>query len=389
MVTRCKLAESDELVARALEEERAGGGPHSRYSAHYYRAMALAARGRVGEAKAALAAADALATGAEVGLRLQLEFGVAGLVGDHRWTLDQARERSLMATELSRHRALAFAVAGVAAAELGELDDARRYVSRARGMYGDRPWGFQSEWARYGEAVLAWREAGPGAAAPTLREAAARLMAMDAWSFAIPPLVDLAEVGGRLGRPEAARPRTGWRQWRNAATSIATGRCWRWPRPGRPSPAAPPRRGGRRRPGRRGAVGPRLARLSRPGPGAARRHDRRPGPGRRSAAVRRRGLRHHRVAGARTEALGALGRLGSAGKRASAAASGPASLTSREREVAALAAAGLSAKEIGVRLFIGKRTVESHLAGAYAKLGVRSKVELARRGPELGLEPGS
>jgi DNA-binding CsgD family transcriptional regulator len=87
----------------------------------------------------------------------------------------------------------------------------------------------------------------------------------------------------------------------------------------------------------------------------------------------------------RQEAVEALARLGSRGKRAAAAASGPGSLTAREREVAQLAADGLSAKEVGERLFIGERTVEGHLARAYAKLGVVSKVELARRAGELGL----
>ena len=343
----------------------------------------------MGEAKAALAAADAFAAGAEVGLRLQLEFAVAGLVGDHRWTLDQARERSLIATELSRHRALAFAVAGVAAAELGEIDDARRYVSRARSTYGDRPWGFQSEWARYAEAVLAWREAGPGAAAPTLREAVARLMAMDAWSLAIPPLVDLAEVGGRLGRPEAAATdglaavaERSDLDCHRALLALAS--AWAAFAGGdRPAAAADAAR----------AV-ELLSALDWPlYLGRARAllglttDDRD-----QAVEALRSAAEVFDATGAlvrRAEALDALGRLGSAGKRAAAAASGPASLTSREREVAALAAAGLSAREIGERLFIGERTVESHLARAYAKLGVRSKVELARRGPELGLEPGS
>ncbi len=76
---------------------------------------------------------------------------------------------------------------------------------------------------------------------------------------------------------------------------------------------------------------------------------------------------------------------GSRGRRAAAATLGPASLTSREREVARLAVQGHSAREIGERLFIGMRTVEGHLARAYAKLGVASKVELARRAEELGL----
>lgn len=53
-------------------------------------------------------------------------------------------------------------------------------------------------------------------------------------------------------------------------------------------------------------------------------------------------------------------------------------LTPRERDVVLLAARGLTAREIGGRLFIGDRTVETHLANAYGKLGVRSKVELVR-----------
>jgi len=53
-------------------------------------------------------------------------------------------------------------------------------------------------------------------------------------------------------------------------------------------------------------------------------------------------------------------------------------LTRRERDVVLLAARGLTAREIGDRLFIGDRTVETHLSNAYGKLGVRSKVELVR-----------
>ena len=83
--------------------------------------------------------------------------------------------------------------------------------------------------------------------------------------------------------------------------------------------------------------------------------------------------------------LDALRRLGSAGRRAAAAALGPGSLTRREREVARLAATGMSAKEIAGRCSSGKRTVESHLASVYAKLGVDSKLQLVRRAAELGL----
>jgi DNA-binding CsgD family transcriptional regulator len=87
----------------------------------------------------------------------------------------------------------------------------------------------------------------------------------------------------------------------------------------------------------------------------------------------------------RDRSLEAMRRLGTAGRRAVAAALGRESLTRRELEVARLAATGMSAKEIAGALFVGKRTVESHLASVYAKLGVDSKLQLVRRAGELGL----
>ncbi len=61
------------------------------------------------------------------------------------------------------------------------------------------------------------------------------------------------------------------------------------------------------------------------------------------------------------------------------------SLSRREREVAVLASHGETAHEIAGRLFVSKRTVESHLVSIYAKLGVGSKTELIRRAAELGI----
>jgi pimeloyl-ACP methyl ester carboxylesterase len=60
-------------------------------------------------------------------------------------------------------------------------------------------------------------------------------------------------------------------------------------------------------------------------------------------------------------------------------------LSRREREVALLASRGETANEIAARLFVSKRTVESHLVSIYAKLGVESKTELIRRAGELGI----
>jgi DNA-binding CsgD family transcriptional regulator len=55
------------------------------------------------------------------------------------------------------------------------------------------------------------------------------------------------------------------------------------------------------------------------------------------------------------------------------AGSGVDCLTRRELEVATLASRGYTAVEIGSRLHISDRTVESHLANAYAKLAIHSR----------------
>ena len=54
------------------------------------------------------------------------------------------------------------------------------------------------------------------------------------------------------------------------------------------------------------------------------------------------------------------------------------SLTASERQVAELVARGHSNKEIGERLYMSHRTVGSHLYRIFPKLGLRSRVELAR-----------
>ncbi|MDG4830832.1 LuxR family transcriptional regulator [Solwaraspora sp. WMMD1047] len=52
-------------------------------------------------------------------------------------------------------------------------------------------------------------------------------------------------------------------------------------------------------------------------------------------------------------------------------------LTSREREIADLVATGLTNQEIASRLFLSRRTVESHVARIFTKLDVRSRVSMA------------
>ncbi|MDP9302754.1 MAG: response regulator transcription factor [Actinomycetota bacterium] len=62
-----------------------------------------------------------------------------------------------------------------------------------------------------------------------------------------------------------------------------------------------------------------------------------------------------------------------------------ASFTPREREILELLAEGLTMQQIGRRLDISPRTVETHVANLYRKLAVRSRVQAVSRAASLGL----
>jgi DNA-binding CsgD family transcriptional regulator len=59
-----------------------------------------------------------------------------------------------------------------------------------------------------------------------------------------------------------------------------------------------------------------------------------------------------------------------------AALDGAGSLTPRQQEILALAASGRGNREIARALFLSIKTVETHLAAGYRKLGIRSRAEL-------------
>jgi DNA-binding CsgD family transcriptional regulator len=71
------------------------------------------------------------------------------------------------------------------------------------------------------------------------------------------------------------------------------------------------------------------------------------------------------------------------GARPDAGPGGPGSpghwelLTTREREVAVLVAAGLTNKDIAARLVVSKRTVDAHVEHILGKLGYNSRVQVA------------
>ena len=56
-------------------------------------------------------------------------------------------------------------------------------------------------------------------------------------------------------------------------------------------------------------------------------------------------------------------------------------LTATERRVADLIADGATNRDAAAALFVSVRTIETHVASIYRKLGVRTRAELARRLP--------
>ena len=60
-------------------------------------------------------------------------------------------------------------------------------------------------------------------------------------------------------------------------------------------------------------------------------------------------------------------------------------VTAREREILGLLADGLTMRQVGRRLGISPRTVESHVAKLYRKLEVTSRVQAVAKGAALGL----
>ncbi|MGQ0575420.1 MAG: LuxR C-terminal-related transcriptional regulator [Pseudonocardia sp.] len=309
----------------------------------------------------------------------------------HWWAGDLAAVRGLTGTvsgigpaPACRRLGLGLFAASLAAAEVGATAEAERYAATHRGLYAGSGWVLHAATADHVEAVLRWRDGRAEEALDLLRRAVSVLARGDMVVQALPAGVDLTEIAGRAGVAEPSvvaeldriATRTGVPAHRGIADLAA---AWSAAAAGDTGTACAAAE----------AALPALADLE---------------------LLRGRALfllgrtsadREHAVTaltdaaavfaacGAtlrRAEALDALASLGSRGRRAAAAEQGPASLTAREREVAELAAGGLSAREIAAALFIGERTVESHLARAYARLGVRSKVELAARAGELDLE---
>lgn len=381
-IWRGNNADADAAMVEAAA--LAGGDHHRLLMAAGGRAMVAVASGRAAEGLAALDGLRASDPGRLADYDTMFSWH-AGQIA-RAWAASRGAA-GIGPTPASRRLGVGLEGAALAATEIGRFGDARRYSALLRALYTDRDWVLHTTYADHIDAKISWREGRVAEALGLLRPAARLALSSDFVIQAVPVLLDLVEIAGRSGGSEpaavadltrlAARvdvdgyrgmaalagawsslgggDRAAARREANRAAALTT--AWPFHR------ARALYLLGRATDDRAGAVGVLTE--------AAALFDRC------GATVRR------------DETLAELAALGYRGRRAAAAALGPSSLTGREREVAELAATGLSAREIGAALFIAERTVEGHLARAYARLGVRSKVELARRADEFGLRTGT
>jgi len=349
----------------------------------------LGFEGRFQEALAAFEEAKAAPAWRDSNV-LELESHVRWLAGDFEGSLACAREAvALNPGGLSLRRAMGLCCAALSAIETDQLADARRDVSAARRVYGDQRWFFASDFSHQASGMLAWREGRLPEALNALRTAAEGLMAMGAAAFAGPILLDLAEVAVEAGEPRVAEEasvrldgiaRSTGRNFHLAQAALA--RAWSAVAHGRAAEgeeaalaAAELLPAGAYGTLRARALVARARSLEASGNSAA-------------LDILAEAAALFDASGAvwrRERALEALRSSGAAGRRAADAAIGASGLTTREREVARLAAERLTAQEIADRLFISRRTVETHLARVYAKLGVASKGELVHRLAEIAV----
>ena len=106
------------------------------------------------------------------------------------------------------------------------------------------------------------------------------------------------------------------------------------------------------------------------------------------AALQRavRGIRSGDLAMSRAMAADVIQHLASAANRpmAAGAQADLPGVSAREEEVLTLLAEGLTDREIGERLGISPRTVETHVGSLLNKLGVKNRAQAARRYREAG-----
>ena len=384
-----RFPEAEEAVLRGVE--LAAPGERSLVETHTNALLASqdAIRGHMTSARARWSQASESGSGRHALVWESGAFIALLLSGDLPTVNARARRAELdLPRQLSPPWLALFSA--MADAEQGRVEQARTAIDRIAREYEGEDLDLFSQYRRWAEGLVAWAEGRLTTSVAVLQRAVDRCSTTGAVSLMGLLLADLAEVAGSAGDPSAAA--------RAAAAAEDVARQvgapsfqafhhfadgWSLLAMGRPDDAAT---ASRRAADALRAVGYPLLEA-------------------RARVAYALAVRNNRVsAGAALEGAisafeghGATVRAERARALLSEIRTGPdhvtqmlgePSLTGRERQIAELAASGFTARQIGDRLHIGVRTVETHLARVYRKLGVGSKQQLVSQRVELGLAMG-
>jgi DNA-binding NarL/FixJ family response regulator len=355
------------------------------------KAIYCAFDGRVREVGPLLAEVKSLSQAWRRSILVVWEPGIHWMAGDVPGARESAeRFVALHPESIAPRRGIGAVFATLAALEADDLEAANDSLRRAARAFGGRGWSCFAFSVDHAAAVLAHRMGRPEEALVQLRQTAVGQLASGGVIFAALAFLDQAELASQQPvDANAAREAAdqldriagqvdrdlyrGYAAFSRACAEVAAGRPDAAHRPAEEALAMFSGLGYRLFAGRAGVVlGRALSQADRPA--AVRALERAAATFEECGAVWR-----------KEQAQALLRGLGGQGRKVAAARTGPGALTRREREVAQLAAKGHTARQIADALFVGERTVEGHLASVYAKLGISSKVDLARRADQFGL----
>jgi ATP/maltotriose-dependent transcriptional regulator MalT len=258
-----------------------------------------------------------------------------------RWELALADARMVQAlnpTAPSMHSAWTLSLAGLVLTGMGRRAEAASFLAQAERIYGGRDFYCFSAWHDWASGYAAWLSGDLERARERLERSVARLVGMGARAAAAQILPDLTQFERATGGESRAEA------WERRAEELGASTA-DWSdipvRKARRLEHEMLRSNGRAQEEKLAAAARLYASLPMP-------------------------VEEQRL-------LALLRMTGTHGRRA---ARGAGSLSSRERTVARLAAAGSTTREIASKLGVGERTVETHLAHIYSKLGVSGRHDL-------------
>jgi class 3 adenylate cyclase/tetratricopeptide (TPR) repeat protein len=198
---RGRFGAGEPAFGRNVALAREGGKPHRLSMSLTAWASCLSWEGRVAEALPLLE--EARAVNPDWRQSLYLEWGVFTywMAGDFPAVLTNADDVST----LGKRGGHAMHFAALAAAAMGRLPRAQRYLARAQTGYGDDDWFIYTDFGRYAGAVVAWQEEQNGDSLAAVRRVAEKLLQFGVLPYAAWVLVDLAELAAVGGDPGPAQ----------------------------------------------------------------------------------------------------------------------------------------------------------------------------------------